>query len=851
MARPIFYLIDGSSVIYRAYHALRPLSTAGGLPTHAVHGFTKIVLKLIEEGAPDYLAVVFDAAAPTFRHATYAGYKADRGPMPDDLAIQIPYIHRMVDALQIQSVAQEGYEADDLIGTLARRGETAGWQVVIVSGDKDFDQLASPHVVLYDPMKGTRRTEADVAAKWGVAPSQVVEVLGLMGDPVDRIPGVRGIGEKTAGRLIAEFGTIENLLAQLESVKPERLREMLRADADSARMSRDLARIDVHCPVAFDMEIFLRKPFDAARVAPLCHELELSNLFKTLFPPSESSPIPAKAMPPLFPDLDTAIAAILQETRVAVVPDMTEEGLWKGVALATLSGVFYLPLSEERLPPALADVMASASIVKYGHDVKPHIRTGRAWGIAVRALWDTMIAAYLLAPGRRDYSLAAVAEVDLGITLSGEASGDACGYRAQIVLQLAEAFAPRLSSDGLVSLFTEIEMPLVPVLVEIEATGIGIDLAWMAEISRDLEGQLAEITKTIYTLAGDEFNLASPKQLAAVLFERLHLPVVRKTKTGPSTDEDVLTQLAPQHPLPAAILERRRLSKLKATYVDVLLRVARGGRVYTRLNQTVAATGRLSSSDPNLQNIPAHGAWGRRIRGAFVAAPGAVLLSADYNQIELRILAHLSDDPLLIEAFRRGDDIHLQTAMRLFGLPKEAITPDMRRTAKTIGFGILYGISPFGLSLELGISQDEARGHIETYFSHYAGVTAFIEQTKAVAAKSGYVTTLFGRRRPIDRPSGGAKLNGAQERIAVNSPVQGSAADIIKRAMINMALWMQQTKVQSRMLLQVHDELLFEVPQEEVELMTEKATTFMAEAASLKVPLVVHIGTGRTWAETH
>ncbi len=865
MNRPTFYLIDGSHAIYRAYHAIRPLSTSGGLPTAAVHGFTKILLKLIEAAAPDHFVIAFDTAAPTFRHAAYAGYKADRGPMPDDLAIQIPYIHRMVDALQIASVVQEGYEADDLIGALARRGEAAGWAVVIVSGDKDFDQLASPQVTLYDPMKGARRTAADVAVKWGVSPSQVIEVLGLMGDAVDQIPGVRGIGEKTASRLIAEFGTVENLLSSLESVTSERVREALRAHAEMARLSRDLATIDVNCPVAFDSEMYLRKPFDAERVAPLCRELELNNLFKTLLPPPELPSVEAIPTLPTFADLDHAIAAIVRESKVAVVPDLTDAGLWRGVALATPSGVFYLPMPPppltpsppggegrgEGFPPALADVMASPSIVKYGHDVKPLVAACRAWKMTACGLWDTMIAAYLLAPGRRDDSLAAVAQADLQITLAPAASDAACCYHAQIVLQLADLLAPRLLSDGLLSLFTEIEMPLVPVLVGIEAAGIGIDVAQMAEMSRDLEVQLAEMTKTIYTLAGGEFNLASPRQLAGILFDRLGLPVIRKTKTGPSTDEDVLTQLAPRHPLPAVILESRRLSKLKSTYVDIFPRLARNGRVHTRLNQTVAATGRLSSSDPNLQNIPARGDWGHRIRRAFVAAPGAVFLSADYSQIELRILAHLSDDPILIEAFLRGDDIHMETAMRLFSLPQEAITPDMRRMAKTVSFGILYGISPFGLSLALGIPQDEARGHIETYFSHYTGVTAFIAQTVAGAAQLGYVRTLFGRRRPIDRPIGGTKLSGAQERIAANSPVQGSAADIIKRAMIDMAQWMRQAGVESRMLLQVHDELLFEVPRGEIDLITEKATTFMAEAANLNVPLVVNIGIGQTWADAH
>jgi DNA polymerase-1 len=855
------YLIDGSAAIYRAYHAVRGLTTAAGLPTNAVFGFTQILLKIVQDRSPDALAVVFDAKGPTFRHAIYPDYKIHRPAMPDDLALQIPSIHRMVEAMQIPAIIQAGYEADDLIGTLARQADEAGFRVVIVSGDKDMDQLVTPNVVRYDPMKEKTFTERDVLARWGVRPSQIIELFGLMGDASDGIPGIKGIGEKTAQPLIATFGTIENLLARLDEVEKPKLRATLAAGAASARLSRTLATIDVHSPVSFDPDQYARRPLDAARLLPLCRELEFTRLiqmFSQGAPPSQdASPsqdvqdVQAVQVATIAAaDLGPILTAIEKCGHLAFVPRSdADDATWHGVALATQDDTFYLPLEEGLLPLPLCALLASETLVKYGYDVKRHLAVCRTQGVTPRALWDVRIAAYLLAPGRRDDALAQLAFAHLDMDLPSDSSPASLGAQARAVLDLARHFTPQLEAQGMLPLFSEIEMPLVSVLSEMEQYGVGLDVAAMIEMSKELEEKRAALTQEIYRLAGGEFNVQSPKQLADILFDKLGLPVLRKTKTGRSTDEEVLTQLALQHPLPAAIVESRQLGKLQSTYVDVLPRFVRGGRVHTRFNQTVAATGRLSSVDPNLQNIPVRGEWGRRIRTAFVAAPGCVLLSADYNQIELRILAHLSDDAALLEAFQQGEDVHLQTATGLFGLPKEAISTDMRRAAKTVNFGVIYGISPFGLATQLGVSQAEAKRYIDAYFERYRGVAAWIQRTSRDAAATGFVTTLFGRRRPIARHEGA--LRGADERLAINTPVQGSAADIIKRAMIDVAHWMRQAQVASKMILQVHDELIFEVSEGEIARMREQVTRLMEGAARLSVPLTVDVGMGKTWAEAH
>ncbi len=884
MSKKTFYIIDGSSYVYRAYFAIRELSTSTGLPTNAVYGFTQMLLKIIKDKKPDYLAIAFDMKGPTFRHTAYEAYKAHRPEMPDPLALQLPYIHRMVEAFQIPVIMGDGFEADDLIGTLAKKGGAQGLRVVIVTGDKDMFQLVSPGTSVYDTMKEKHYTEKEILEKFGVAPAQVVEIMGLMGDSVDNIPGVKGIGEKTAIQLIQQFGTIENLLSRLDEIKKPKLRQNLEAEAETARLSRSLAVIDTGCPIDFDPERFRMQPPDFARLIPLCNELEFSNLLKGLtLPPQKLADGHRILLPAEMKEAMAAeMAAIEKKQRVAIeILTTSEEPMraeWAGIALCPEKGeAFYILLDDRKqLPAEIKAILESASIIKIGHDLKlAEILLGRQ-GVQLRgATFDTMIASYLLNPGRRDHSLETVALEYLKerLTTAAEAAGGdkqakehplfeaaperVAPYlcrRADSIFQLAEILPPLLEGQGLVPLFNDLEMPLVPVLAEIERNGVKIDAALLAEISKELDGKLAELTERIYRLAGTEFNINSPKQLAEVLFEKLGLPPVRKTKTGYSTDEEVLTQLAVRHELPAEILNNRQLVKLKSTYVDALPKLINPetGRVHTQLNQTIAATGRLSSKEPNLQNIPIKGELGRRIRQAFIAEPGHQLLSADYSQIELRILAHMSDDPVLIEAFRRGEDIHTRTAVQLFNLPKENITPEMRRIAKTVNFGVIYGISPFGLAGNLGVSVAEAKRYIDRYFENYHGIQRFIDQMLETATQQGYVTTLFGRRRQIiELASRNTQTRSLGERLAVNTPIQGTAADIIKKAMIDIYRWMQEAQVKSRMILQVHDELIFEVPESEIPLMKEKVKEKMEGVIQLKAPLTVDIGVAANWAEAH
>ncbi|MFY9271173.1 MAG: DNA polymerase I [Candidatus Manganitrophaceae bacterium] len=875
-----FYIIDGSSYFYRAYFAIRELSTSTGLPTNAVYGFTQMLLKIIKDKKPDYLAIAFDSKGPTFRHTAYQDYKIHRPEMPSPLAAQIPYIHRMVEAFRIPVIIGDGYEADDLIGTLARKGETKGFKVIVVTGDKDMFQLVSPGISVYDTMKEKHYTEKEILEKFGTTPAQVVEIMGLMGDSVDNIPGVSGIGEKTAVQLIQQFGTIGNLLAHLDQVKKPKLRERLSAEAETARLSRSLALIDTDCPIDFDPERFRMEPPDFEKLIPLCNELEFSNLLKGLTLPAPMMADGYRILP--AGEIGEAMATIEKKRRVAIemltTSDEPMRAEWVGIAFCLEKGeAFYIPLEDRKqLPREMKTVLESTSITKVGHDLKvAEIVLGRR-GISLRgATFDTMIASYLLNPGRRDQTLEAVTFEYLKerLTTATEAAGGdkqakehplfegmperiapyLC-QRADAILKLAEILPSLLDRQGLIPLFNDLEMPLVPVLAEIERNGVKIDADLLSGISKELDGKLAELTGRIYRLAGVEFNINSPKQLAEVLFVKLGLPPVRKTKTGYSTDEEVLTQLAVQHELPAEILNNRQLVKLKSTYVDALPKLIHPetGRVHTQLNQAITATGRLSSKEPNLQNIPIKGDLGRRIRQAFIADPGCLLLSADYNQIELRILAHMSDDPVLIESFRTGEDVHTRTAVQLFGLPKEEITSEMRRVAKTVNFGIIYGISPFGLSTGLGVSQIEAKRYIDRYFEYYHGVKRFIDEMLTTATKQGYVTTLFGRRRQIpELASSNNQTRGLGERLAVNTPLQGTAADIIKKAMIDIWKWMQEAEVKSRMILQVHDELIFEVPENEVPLMKEKVAALMEGVILLKAPLTVDIGVAPNWAEAH
>jgi DNA polymerase-1 len=905
---PTLYLIDGSAYVYRAFFALPPLSNSKGLQTNAVYGFTTMLMKILREHRPDGLAVAFDEKGPTLRHDEFKDYKAQRPPMPEGMSAQIPYIHRVVEAFGLHAARLAGYEADDLIGTLSRKAEAAGFDVVIVTGDKDMFQLLTPHVRIYDPVKDKWYGEEDCRERFGVEPARVVEVMGLMGDATDNIPGVKGIGEKTAIKLITQFGNIEDLLRRVDEVTPPRTRALLIEQAENARLSRRLATIQTDAPVEFNPEQFAVRPAHGDELIALLRELEFTSLLKTLQPPeigdkafgSEVRRIKDTADARRFADEIgdanlVALQCVCSGTEGAAAPAGVR-AILQGLAFSTPNGMTVFaaqpdpeshraawPRPLHPLLQPVADLLQSPTRVKAVHDLKAALLAlGRA-GLDLRPPWfDTMIADYLLNPNRRSHSLETVAMDLLGYRLGAErpaaspgedpsrqlfgepGEGEAeqrkaelAAESASVILRLVPLQKERLQEQGSWRLFEDVEMPLVPVLVEIERNGFLLDVRALEQLSKELERELDRMMETIAHLAGGEFNINSPKQLAAVLFDKLGLTPIRKTKTGYSTDEDTLTQLATQHELPAQILNYRSLSKLKSTYVDALPQLVNPetGRLHTSLNQTVAATGRLSSTEPNLQNIPVKGDYGLRIREAFIAPPGHLLLCADYSQIEPRILAHLSQDERLLRVFERGEDIHMATAVEIFRLPPEQITREMRRAAKTVVFGIVYGISPFGLAQNIGVSQAEAKKYIDTYFERYAGVKALLDRTIAEAKEKGYTTTILGRRRPIpELQSADPTQRGFGERMAVNSPIQGSAADLIKVAMIDVHKRLHAELPGGKMILQVHDELIFETPEQELERAKQLVKSEMEAVGrklGLSVPLKVDVGVGRNWRAAH
>jgi DNA polymerase-1 len=878
-SRPTLYLIDGSAYIYRAFFALPALNNSKGLQTNAVYGFTTTLLKIIREHKPDGLAVAFDEKGPTLRHEEFKEYKAQRPPMPDGMKTQIPYIHRVVEALNIPAVRQAGYEADDLIGTLARQAEQAGYDVMIVTGDKDMLQLLTPHVRIYDPVKNKWSGEVECRERFGVEPARVVEVMGLMGDTSDNIPGVKGIGEKTAMKLIAQFGTIDELLNRLDEVTPARIKTLLTEQAENARLSRKLATIDTQSPVEFHPESYRIKPPHDEQLADLLRELEFMSLLKSL-QPSPKQP-ETKIQETITIEDEAAaqrfVGSLLKDASVGVHCLLAgQPGVHadvQGLALSIGGQTAFFPIDIHSFMRPIMPVLHDTHRPKVVHDLKATLLAFHRIGVTLSPPYlDTMIADYLLNPNRRDHSLNTIALERLGERLGSHkqeqaqpqslfevdtGSREETAEAATALAKLAPILTEQLSEQGSLKLFTEVEMPLVPVLADIERNGFLLDVDGLHELSKELERELDRMMETIARLADGEFNINSPKQLATVLFEKLGLKPLRKTKTGYSTDEDTLTQLATQHELPAQILNYRSLSKLKSTYVDALPELIRPEtkRLHTSLNQTVAATGRLSSTDPNLQNIPVKGVYGLRIREAFIVPKGHELLCADYSQIEPRILAHLSQDPRLLSVFTKGEDIHMATAMEIFGLPSGQITRDMRRAAKTVVFGIVYGISPFGLSQNLGVPQPEAKKYIDTFFERFAAVRALMNRNIAEGREKGYTTTILGRRRPIpELQSSDPTQRGFGERMAVNSPIQGSAADLIKIAMINVHKKLHEELPHVKMILQVHDELIFEVPDhdlEEAKRLVKQEMEGVGKQLGLSVPLKVDVGVGKNWRVAH
>ncbi|MHB1397103.1 MAG: DNA polymerase I [Trichloromonadaceae bacterium] len=882
------YLIDGSSYIYRAYFAIRHLSNSKGLATNAIFGFTNMLLKVVREHAPDHLAVVFDSKGPTFRKDIYPEYKANRAAMPEDLVPQIPLIKELVRAFNMPALEVPGFEADDIIATLARRVEAQGLAITVVTGDKDLMQIVSERVRLLDTMKDQICGLPEVAERFGGTPDKVIEVQALAGDSSDNVPGIPGVGEKTAVKLINEFGTVENLLANLDQVKGK-LQEKLREFGHQAILSKRLVTLIDSMDLELDYPAFALSAPNRPALTALFKELEFPKLMQEFSSDQRASGAGYRAVQSEA-ELDALVAALEQAPRFAFDTETTSLDATRadlvGISFAVEPGAaWYIPLGHrylgvpdqldqtlvlDRLRPLLED----PAKLKIGQNLKYDLLVLRRAGVVVQgADFDTMIASYLANPAAKSHGMDALAADLLGYqTISySEVAGSGkkqIGFEevevekaviyaaedADITLRLGEKLEPMVRQADQQQLFAEVEMPLVQVLTDMEWAGVRIDSVQLQEFSKEMEGKLLALEVEIHRIADRKFNIGSPKQLGEVLFEHMGLPRGKKTKTGWSTDVEVLNNLSEEHEIAKKILEFRSLSKLKSTYSDALPKMIhpQTGRIHTSFNQAVTATGRLSSSDPNLQNIPIRSEEGGRIREAFIPAEGNLLLSADYSQVELRLLAHLAGEEVLREAFVRGEDIHARTASEIFGVFPEMVTAEMRRQAKTINFGVLYGMGAFSLGKDLGIPTKEAQGFIDNYFARYPGIRGYLESKKAEAREKLYVTTILGRRcavPEIHSPNGAFRA--FAERNATNYPIQGSAADLIKVAMVKIHQRLRREGLQARMVLQVHDELVFDVPQAELETVRALVKQEMEGAIPLTVPLLVEIGAGANWRQAH
>ncbi|MEW6500792.1 MAG: DNA polymerase I [Thermodesulfobacteriota bacterium] len=883
------YLIDGSAYIYRAYHAISPLTNASGLPTHAIFGFVNILRRVIREKNPRYLAIAFDARGPNFRHELYREYKANRPPMPDDLACQLPYIKEISRAYSLVTFEQQGVEADDLIASAVARLRQHGHPVVVVSGDKDLLQLVSEQVTLWDPMNDKRMDPAGVVKKYQVGPEKLTDLFALIGDSSDNVPGVAGVGPKTAEKLINEYGSLDDLYARLDTVPQKKLREKLAEHKKLALLSRDLIRLKEDLPLPGDLAAYAIPAPDEEKLRELFTFLGFTRLIK-----SELTAAKVEAggfrLVQDEKELTALVAAlgrsetITLDTETTSLDPLTADLV--GISLCTDSkNAYYLPVGHRhedgtlqpgQFPPATVlqalRPLFTGPQLKLGHNLKFDYQVLAHHGLTLSPpLADTMIASYLLDPSRRSHKLDDLCEEFLerrtttfAEVTTGDKREDAFAYvslpaardysceDAAVTCMLWEKFRPELEALGLGELFADLEMALLPLLARMEQVGIRVDPGQLADLSREFSAELTRLERRIYDLAGGAFNINSPRQLGEILFERLGLPHGKKTKTGYSTDSSVLEELARYHDLPATVMAHRNLTKLKSTYVDKLAELIHPetGRIHTSFNQTVTATGRLSSSNPNLQNIPIRTKEGQRIRAAFIAAPGHRFLSADYSQIDLRVLAHYSQDQALLAAFRAGEDIHSRTAAEIFRVNPALITKEMRRVAKTINFGIVYGMSAFGLASQLNLSRKEAGIFIERYFAHYQGVKRFMEEIVAQARKNGFVTTLLNRRRLLPEINSSNKIRREfAERTAINTPIQGTAADIIKLATLACDRELQKARLKAELLLQIHDELVFEVPEKEVDKTSGVVKKAMESVLALAVPLTVNLATGHNLAE--
>jgi DNA polymerase I len=900
MAPESLVLVDGSSYLFRAFHALPSLTNSKGDPTGAVYGVVNMLRRLLKDYAAAYVGVVFDAPGRTFREDIYPQYKANRPPMPEALASQIEPLHRMVRALGLPLLMVEGVEADDVIGTLAAQARAQGLQTIISTGDKDLAQLVGPHVRLVNTMDDTVLDEEGVRRKFGVSPEHIVDYLALIGDSVDNVPGVPKVGPKTAAKWLQEFGSLDSVVEHAEEIKGK-VGDYLRQSLEQLPLSRDL--VTIRCDVPLELVPGDLVPGDPDREAlrRLYTELEFKSWLAELLAQEPEGPVEASAGAAEGRDYETVLSQERLErwlerlhgaeffafdTETTSIDYMAAEIV--GVSFAVHTGeAAYVPLAHsypgapdqldraavlERLRPLLEDPQRA----KLGHNLKYDMSVLANHGITLRGIaYDTMLESYVLDSTASRHDLDSLALKYLGvrtihfedvagkgakqITFDQVAVEDAAPYAAEdadVALQLHQALWPRLEpEEGLSRLLREIEIPLIPVLSRMERNGVQVDTEMLAHQSQELAEKMHALEQQAYELAGAPFNLGSPKQIQAILYEQLELPVLAKTPKGqPSTAESVLQELALDYPLPKLILDHRALSKLKSTYTDKLPQQIdpRTGRVHTSYHQAVAATGRLSSSDPNLQNIPVRSAEGRRIRQAFVAPSGRRLLAADYSQIELRIMAHLSCDEGLRRAFEAGEDIHKATAAEVFGVGPEQVSPDQRRAAKAINFGLIYGMSAFGLGRQLGIDRGAAQDYVDRYFARYPGVKAFMEQTRERARELGYVETVFHRRLYLPEiKAANAQRRQYAERTAINAPMQGTAADIIKRAMIAVDRWIGESGVDARLIMQVHDELVLEVADGALDQARDGVRRIMADAAELSVPLVVDVGTGGNWDEAH
>ncbi|MFP2963864.1 DNA polymerase I [Myxococcus sp. 1LA] len=898
---PTLVLIDASGFIFRAYHAIPPLTTSKGVQTNAVLGFTRMVLKALRELKPTHVALAFDKESRTERQKIDPTYKANREGPPEDLVPQFALIRRVVEAINVPVLEVAGWEADDVIGTLAVKAKQEGFCVQVVTGDKDFVQIVDDDVRLYDPMKDVHTLPADVKARLGIEPGQMRDYLALIGDAVDNVPKVPGIGPKTATELIQQFGDVETLLSRLDEVKKPKIRENIASHRDSLLRAKQLVTFKTDLALDVTMADLARRPLDAPRSRELFTELEFFALLKELpqqdgaaAAPEEAKekPAPLTVTPKLVgsdAELTQLAGAVREAGAVTLIP--AYEGApfsakLVGVGVALPDGqTAYVPLRHAQLgvtqvrpeafTTAFRAVLEDAAVKKGGHDLKALSLVLANDGIALHGAHDDVeLLSYLLNPSRREHALVDLSRERLHTELpplppaaegkrgkKDRALADhtveevATGFaiRAEAARRLAPELWKELEAAKLAELARDMELPLLPLLAQMERRGVLLDTAELSRTSVKVDAAVEAQVKEVYRHAGREFNIGSNPQLVEVLFTELKLPIIKRGKTGPSADQEVLEKLSEEHPLPGAIIEYRSLSKLKSTYLDTLpTLVAADGRIHTTYHQAATATGRLSSTDPNLQNIPVRTDLGREIRRAFVAAEGHQLVSADYSQVELRLLAHIANDPVLIEAFLHDEDIHTRTAAEVFGVAKEQVDREQRRVAKMVNFGIAYGLSPHGLGARLGIAQDVARDIIERYFTRYAGIKRYLEETVNVARKTGYVETLYGRRRYMaDLNSKNRGVAQAAERAAINMPIQGTAADLIKKAMLAVDAALKAQKLSTRMLLQVHDELLFEAPDAEVEQVKALAVKAMSSVADLKVPLKVDVGAGRSWADAH